>query len=313
MTILLLFKAILVPLILYAITLRYRFNGRAALLVHQLFTISWVTALIIIEDFSAISLYWRIVIGVLLVVQLGYAIFRGWHPLSGECRSWQKWGTGIYTALALIYFVYATFCFSKLNVPADARERAVDIHFPLAGGLYDIVHGGMNTTLNYHYAYVTQKYALDITKINKLGLRKLPFSDKDDLNRYAIYGEPVLSPVKGKVIDIVDGIGEHIPPEKRTRLSNMIVLEYRDYYILLIHLKPGSIKVKKGDSVDLFQPLAEVGNSGNSTEPHLHIHAIRKISGGPADFIDAPAVPVTFNGHFLKRNDLLLNGKLIMR
>ncbi|MNP28361.1 hypothetical protein D3C76_1213210 [compost metagenome] len=71
--------------------------------------------------------------------------------------------------------------------------------------------------------------------------------------------------------------------------------------------------MRKGDSVDLSQPIAKVGNSGNSTEPHMHLHVIRKTSGGLLDYINAPSVPVTFNGQFLKRNDILLDGKLIIR
>ena len=45
-------------------------------------------------------------------------------------------------------------------------------------------------------------------------------------------------------------------------------------YALYAHLKPGSVRVKKGDLVRRGQVLGLVGTSGNSSEPHLHFHVI---------------------------------------
>lgn len=59
---------------------------------------------------------------------------------------------------------------------------------------------------------------------------------------------------------------------------------------------PGSIQVKKGEKVDTNRIIGRVGNSGNTSEPHLHIHAERKGKG----------VPILFNGRFLIRNDLII-------
>lgn len=272
---LLILKIILIPLLLCLITFKYKFKSVFSLITHQIFTISWILTLMIVEDFSIIGIYWRVLLGVILLIQLVYSCFR-FRKFSGSSKVWLKLGTCTYSILTLFYFIYATYCVGMIIVPEHERERALEISFPLSSGFYEVVHGGMHTALNYHYAYETQKYALDIVKINAFGQRKTPFSDSKALTNYKIYGDTVLSPVSGTVIDIIDGIGEHIPLEKRTRLSNMIVLSFQDYYILLIHLKPGSFTVKKGDSVHLLQPLAKVGNSGNSSEPHLHLHAIRE-------------------------------------
>jgi murein DD-endopeptidase MepM/ murein hydrolase activator NlpD len=55
------------------------------------------------------------------------------------------------------------------------------------------------------------------------------------------------------------------------------------------------------------QPVARVGHTGNTTEPHLHLHAVRP--DGPVPTPDslagAPPVPLTLNGRFLLRNDRL--------
>jgi len=48
----------------------------------------------------------------------------------------------------------------------------------------------------------------------------------------------------------------------------------RRFYALYAHLQPGSLKVKKGDAVKKGQAIALLGNSGNTTGPHLHFHVI---------------------------------------
>ena len=67
--------------------------------------------------------------------------------------------------------------------------------------------------------------------------------------------------------------------------------------ILLAHFQKGSIEVAEGALVQEGQPLGRVGNSGNSSEPHLHIHAYL----GNGDFDEGIGVPITFSGRFLVR------------
>ncbi|MNZ94966.1 Peptidase family M23 [compost metagenome] len=91
--------------------------------------------------------------------------------------------------------------------------------------------------------------------------------------------------------------------------SNMIVIRNNEYYVFLLHLKQESALVKEGQHVDNMMPIAKVGNSGYSSEPHLHIHAMKKTTK------DSPAIsiPITFDGQSLKRNDLVWNTGLIFR
>jgi murein DD-endopeptidase MepM/ murein hydrolase activator NlpD len=69
---------------------------------------------------------------------------------------------------------------------------------------------------------------------------------------------------------------------------------------MMAHLSPGSIHVKVGDHVTLGQPIAKVGNSGNTTEPHLHIQA-QTIGTGIGDVatMDAPAIIRTLHTYHL--------------
>ncbi|MFI0366398.1 M23 family metallopeptidase [Actinomadura sp. 1N219] len=56
-------------------------------------------------------------------------------------------------------------------------------------------------------------------------------------------------------------------------VGNSIVLDLGDgVYAVFAHLRHGSVRVRKGDRVRAGDVLGEVGNSGNSSEPHLHFH-----------------------------------------
>lgn len=66
-------------------------------------------------------------------------------------------------------------------------------------------------------------------------------------------------------------------------------------HIYLAHMQKGSVKLTSGDRVEVGETIGKVGNSGNTTEPHLHIHAE----------IDGEGVPILFDGKFLVRNSLV--------
>ena len=80
-----------------------------------------------------------------------------------------------------------------------------------------------------------------------------------------------------------------------------IAKDTTDIVIILAHLKKDSIEVKKNDYVRQGQKLGRVGNSGNTSEPHLHIHAVKK---NEDDFLfSGMGIPMLFDGHFFVRND----------
>ena len=84
----------------------------------------------------------------------------------------------------------------------------------------------------------------------------------------------------GVVTEVKDGIQENVPQEPpavpitlETVAGNHVIVDLGGgYFGLWAHLQPGSVRVKVGDHVRRGQVLGLVGNSGNSTEPHLHFH-----------------------------------------
>ncbi len=73
--------------------------------------------------------------------------------------------------------------------------------------------------------------------------------------------------------------------------------------VLLAHFKKGSIKVNVGDLVDTNTLLGNVGNTGNTSEPHLHMHIEQ--GGTPSTILNGKAVPFTINGKFLVRGSII--------
>jgi len=101
----------------------------------------------------------------------------------------------------------------------------------------------------------------------------------------------------------VDGFTDFSPPgrDPENRAGNHVALECEGATIYLAHLMRGSVCAKVGERVRAGQVLGRVGNSGNTTEPHLHIHA--ETGPYPGKFPGMPGVPIRFGGQFLVRND----------
>ena len=75
--------------------------------------------------------------------------------------------------------------------------------------------------------------------------------------------------------------------------------------VLLAHLRKGSLVAKEGSLIEIGDLIGQVGNSGNTTEPHLHIHARQ---GGTLDkVISGSGIPILFNGWFPVRNNILFD------
>ena len=187
-------------------------------------------------------------------------------------------------------------------------SRTIDIEFPLRNGTYYIANGGSRALLNPHLktlaprysTYRGQSFGIDIVKLNARGHRAAGFAPSQ-LTRYEIFGELVHAPCSGRVIQSVDGLPDLQPPLKdREHLAgNSVILECNGDWILLGHLREGSVRVQTGQSVRVGDEIGRVGNSGNTDEPHLHIHA-QSPGQAPAPLSGTP-IHVRFDGRFMAR------------
>ena len=150
--------------------------------------------------------------------------------------------------------------------------EAVAISSPLADE-WLVGQGGHAELVNYHYVTSTQRDALDILQ-EQDGRTHQPGGT--ELTSYYIYRKPVLAPADGTVTFVQEGrpdqqIGS---ADSHYQSGNNIVIDVGGgRFLMLAHLSPSSVQVKVGDQVQVGQQIAKVGNSGNTTEPHLHIQA----------------------------------------
>lgn len=174
--------------------------------------------------------------------------------------------------------------------PPKARELA----FPLAGGRFMVAQAGTVTLLNHHAGHREQRHAADITAIGPLGFRAGGIAP-DDLHSYRIYGASVVSPCAGEVVATRNDLPDLIPPatDPDNAAGNHVIVDCGSFNVELAHLQPGSIVVTPASRVAAGDPVGKVGNSGNTTEPHLHVHAVDPAGEG---------VPVSFAGRAPVRN-----------
>jgi murein DD-endopeptidase MepM/ murein hydrolase activator NlpD len=162
-------------------------------------------------------------------------------------------------------------------------------------------------------------YAIDFVPVDARGrsapVRLASLVRPEPPHRFTGFGRPVLAPASGTVLATRDGEPDHdahrgLPSvsyalTQRRRLSggwpglagNHVVIEVAPAVLVArCHLRRGSITVTTGQSVTTGQPVGGCGNSGNSTEPHLHVQAVDR-----PDLTTARGLPIVF-GDGLPRN-----------
>lgn len=151
------------------------------------------------------------------------------------------------------------------------RNKTI-LQLPFNGSWFT-VWGGNTKKLNYHSKNQSQKYAFDFVVVNK---KERSHKDKGKNNNdYYAFGKKILAPANGVVIEVVDGIRDNKigSTNKILKTGNLVVIKHRKNEIsVLAHLKQGSVKVKSGNKIKVGQVIGFCGNSGNSSEPHLHYH-----------------------------------------
>lgn len=192
-------------------------------------------------------------------------------------------------------------------------SEVVELAFPLKGGPFFVISGGSTRAVNMHIhalafatermaAYRGQSFAVDIVKLDAFGLRARGLRPRDPA-AYQIFGEALYAPCDGIVLHAEDGHSDlYVPETDREHMpGNHVILDCGNAIVLMAHMRQGSVKVRDGDKVRTGDSVGAVGNSGNTVEPHLHIHAQRPgtlnapLSGEP--------VQIRMGGRFLVRND----------
>ena len=149
----------------------------------------------------------------------------------------------------------------KIMITIFRKEKVVtQIGFPFRNGKYLITDGGnskISRLINYHFYSALHKkkgtnksmiFATDIVKTDNSVRKFLPIRNED----YQVFAEKVFSPVSGQVVKAEGSITDNIPycGSYPYNTGNSVVIRYENKYLLLGHLKKGSIMVKVNDNIE---------------------------------------------------------------
>jgi murein DD-endopeptidase MepM/ murein hydrolase activator NlpD len=174
----------------------------------------------------------------------------------------------------------------SIVTPATSVDKnpVVVISSPLVGENWVAANGPSNTSahrralipINGH-AYISQRFAIDWVQAYPDG--KTYKGDPADNKNYRAYGTEIHAVADGVVTQIGDGIPQNTPGAKSLAVpitletigGNHVIMEIGNgLFAFYAHMQPGSLRVKVGDKVRRGQVLGLLGNTGNSSEPHLH-------------------------------------------
>ncbi len=130
--------------------------------------------------------------------------------------------------------------------------------------------GGTTEDQNYHVREMSQQFAYDFLMVKDGASYE---GDPKVNESYYAFGKEIIAPCNARVVQVIDSIPDNIPGvmNQRDLTGNTIVLQTDlGEYILFAHLQEDSIIVEEGQDVLQGEVMAKCGNSGNSTEPHLH-------------------------------------------
>lgn len=200
--------------------------------------------------------------------------------------------------------------------------RSIDLAYPFAGR-WLVQNSPANKVPSHGTRMFATAYAIDFVPVDDRG-RTAPVTWASMLRTqvpeaFPGFGRDVLAPIAGVVVAVHDGGEDHgavrgfpsiayaLTQARRVSsgwaalAGNHVLLETTGgEFVALCHLQRGSISVETDQRVEVGDPIGGCGNSGNSTEPHLHLQAISS-----PDPTTATAVPLTFRGSLPRNSEIV--------
>ncbi len=178
--------------------------------------------------------------------------------------------------LAILAILPAGMMLYPLPYPSSLEHTSpsATVRLP-ANELLKVAWGGDTRAVNQHVVVPDQRWAYDFVV-------EPYFNGSSALTDYGCYGIPVVAPISGLVWAAHDGEPDMAPGSSsnnyKTPRGNYVVIKLDDTgtYLEIAHLKPGSVTVISGQRVEEGQVIGQCGNSGNTSEPHIHIHHQRQ-------------------------------------
>ena len=168
-------------------------------------------------------------------------------------------------------FIWALFQSTEIKIDDKEIKKYSLKRLPFDGKWY-VFWGGDKKSDNAHMGFGSQHCAVDFVQVGEDG--KTHKNDGASNSDYYCWGKEIKSVFTGTVVISVDGVPDCIPSKMNAAMvyGNVVMIEHNNVISVYAHLQNGSVKVKKGDKVSADTVIGLCGNSGNSSEPHLHFH-----------------------------------------
>lgn len=215
-----------------------------------------------------------------------------------------------------IPFIYIRYGFRLPNKVTYVPECQYSLPFE---GTWLVANGGVDKNSSHSWGICTQRYAYDFLIVDEN--KETHADNRENLHNYYCYGKNVLAPADGIVVDLKDkfdntpivAIGKVDCTASDIRGNYIIIKHSKHEYSLIAHLLKDSICVKVGDKINQGQIVAKCGNSGNTSEPHIHFH----VQSGKS-FLFSAGLPIHFkdieflqtnitNSNFISNEDFVQN------
>lgn len=197
--------------------------------------------------------------------------------------------------MQLCGLMYAVIRYSDKEIDLERYAPELGYSLPFAGE-WQTANGGVTKELSHSWEILPQRYAYDFYITDENGCS---FSgERTNLNSYYCYGKDVLAPADG----IVVAVKNHFPdcrimadgqtdPDTPDIGGNRIIIRHsHGAYSAACHLMPESAAVQKGQAVKRGEVIGRCGNSGNTTEPHIHFQIQNR-----AGFYSCLGLPARFD------------------
>lgn len=201
---------------------------------------------------------------------------------------------------------------NSFSAPLIEGQRALVLRFPMQGEWF-AVNTPAYRIPSHKTNFLAQRYAFDFTRVDRgdnifisrsASWRYLLF--RVSVTQCLAWSAPILAPASGIVYDAFDGFPdrEHLNfffdylslvrlwvkrEQWRALTGNYVIIQIDQAFVLLAHLRCGSLSVRPGDRVRSGQAIGQIGNSGNTMIPHLHIQTM-----DGSDLVAAKGMPCCF-------------------
>jgi murein DD-endopeptidase MepM/ murein hydrolase activator NlpD len=180
-------------------------------------------------------------------------------------------------------------------ITLESFQQQTMLSLPFTGE-WIVLNGGVDEAHSHSWEIHGQRYAYDFVVADAGGRRHR--GSGRSLEDYFAYGAAIVAAADGDVVRIRDGVRDAprvgtgwLDWQSRDFAGNSVTLRHAENeFTFSAHLVPGSIPVRVGERVARGQVIGRCGNSGHSTEPHLHFQLQDR-----AEFMGATSLPIAFS------------------